>query len=117
MIADPRAGFCRAILKILVKKLIGHLFLAVGFIALWGLSSRSWLAGLGDWIPEHESILRGSTFALLLCVPVWAFPSMVILWVDPAIVHCIAGALGGDGTYSEWGYASPALRRGIMFGS
>lgn len=109
LIRDPKAGFGKAVLWVFVTNLIGYSILSLANLALGGLSVLSRFSELKEFMPDYPYLLGGSMLASLLCIPVWTVVGLVIFLVHTSIVHFVAGALGGNGTYSELVYAFAAF--------
>jgi hypothetical protein len=109
IIRDPRANLGKALLWVSATSLIGYSILLLANIALGTLGILSQFSEFSGLAPQYRNLLGSSLLIAILCVPVWTVVNVVIFLIYAGIVHFIASALGGTGTYSKLVYAFAAF--------
>jgi len=109
IIRDPGAGVGRAIVWLIVTALIGTTISVVSNAIFGGFSNSSQLAELKELFPESQELIKNLPIFLAICIPASVIISLIIFFVQTGVLHFIAGALGGNGSYSDMIYAFAAF--------
>lgn len=112
ILRDPKASVGKAAVWVFVTSLIGSTISLFANAIFGSFSSISRLAELGEFSPMFEDLAEsaasGFSIGQVLCIPVWAVVGVAIFFIQAGVLHFIAGALGGNGTYADLIYAFAA---------
>jgi hypothetical protein len=108
IVRDPDAGLGRAVVWFLAATLVGTTITVIANVLFGGLPSFSQMTELTEMMPEYQDLMGNMALFQVICIPVWTVVGLLVFLVHTGAIHFVAGALGGEGTFSDLIYAFAA---------
>jgi hypothetical protein len=110
ILANPNKSVGMALVWIFVVSLIGSTISMISNAIFGSYLTAPRLLDLGEYSSIFEDMAEytsgGFSIGQVLCIPVWAVVAVIVFLIQAGVIHFIAGALGGNGSYSDLIYVN-----------